>query len=243
MNKVAIIQARMDSSRLPGKVLLPLAGKSALQRMIERVRQAKQVDDIVVAIGEDNPNNIKKLCDGMGVDYNVGSEDDILKRVYRTAGYFNADIIVELTGDCPLIDPKQIDICIENFIRMKAEYSSNIYPRTWPDGFDIQVYDYSMLAKLFIINKPEHHIGWNIPRVNRYCSVVNYPSPAEYYWPDLGLTLDEKEDWVLLDIIYDHFESINKLDFTAEECIDFVRGHPDLWSINKHVRRKIPEEG
>lgn len=176
-NVVAIIQARMASERLPGKVLLPMVGKPALHWCVDRVRKSKSVNKIVVATTT-NPKDIQivNYCrDEIGCLSYRGSEDDVLGRVLKAAELSNADYIVDITADCPFVDPEQIDTIVKNTIKKKCIYGSNIFPRVWPDGFDIQVYPIRALRALdFIITDAvkRHHVGWNIQ--DRLQSVIDY---------------------------------------------------------------------
>lgn len=137
---VAIIQARMTSSRLPGKVLMNIAGKPALQQMLERVKQCKRLDQIVVATtinATDDP--IQELCDQLGINTFRGDEHDVLGRFLTAAEQFGADAVVRLTADCPMIDPQVLDQVVEQFQTTACDYASNTIQRTYPDGLDAEV--------------------------------------------------------------------------------------------------------
>ena len=162
---VAIIQARMASTRFPGKVMKEIYGKPVLQWMVERVKLAEVVDDIVIATTL-NSEEIVLLCIEENYLHFVGYvEEDVLSRVYRTAILYEADIIVDLTGDCPLVDPIHISLLVKEVKDNHYGYASNIRPRSWPDGFDVQVYKRDILEMLHRnIQDPKdrQHTGWNI---------------------------------------------------------------------------------
>lgn len=244
MKITAIIQARMASTRLPGKVLLPLNGKPVLQRLVDRVRKSKLINDVVIATSI-NPKDkeIEMFCRQSNISFYRGDEENVLKRVFLAAVVNRPDIIVEITGDCPLVDPKQIDICINNLIEYKADYSCNIYPRSWPDGFDIQVYTFADLQQLYYEIKPKQHVGWNITQYPNDFKVVNYPAPDEYNIPELRLTLDTKEDLELLQLIFGYFDNEKDYRPTAEEIIELIKLFPKLKEINQGIKAKKPEEG
>jgi spore coat polysaccharide biosynthesis protein SpsF len=148
MNTVAIIQARMTSTRLPGKVLMDICGKSSLQRMLERVRNAKQLDQVVVATtinASDDP--IVELCDKLGCKVFRGDEFDVLGRVLRAAEVENSKVVVRLTADCPMIDPNVIDEIVSAFSIKKYDYLSNTIERTYPDGLDVEVMSINTLRE------------------------------------------------------------------------------------------------
>ncbi|MBU1055048.1 MAG: glycosyltransferase family protein [Proteobacteria bacterium] len=243
---VCTIEARMTSNRLPGKVLLPLAGKPALERLIERIRRSTYVNDIVVATTinrDDQP--IVALCEKIGCFYHRGSEEDVLSRVLGAAKSVDGNIIVEITGDCPLIDHRHIDKTIEVFFSGDYDYAANTVERSFPDGFDVQVFPVNLLEKVAMLTQDpidRVHVSyyiWNHPKCYK---LANWKAQGDMYWPSLGLTLDEKDDYQLIDKIYKELFSENN-DFSAEDIIAFLRKRPDLTVINAHVRRKVPEEG
>ena len=160
---VATIEARMTSTRLPGKVLLEIGGKPALEFMIDRVKQSRLVDDIVVATtvnSSDQP--IIDLCNKMGCKYFRGSEEDVLLRVLEAAKSVDADIIMELTGDCPFIDPDIIDKVIELYSSGDYDYASNVVERSFPDGFDTQVFSVQSLEKVSRLTDKQKNTSFNI---------------------------------------------------------------------------------
>ncbi|MFT7638207.1 MAG: spore coat polysaccharide biosynthesis protein SpsF, partial [Candidatus Omnitrophota bacterium] len=141
VKKVATIQARMNSARLPGKVLMSLANQPALERMCERVRRAKFVDEIVIATTISREDDvIVEWARANNISVFRGSEEDVLERVLGAARKFNADIIIQLTGDCPLIDPLIIDQLVEMYVSTDTDYVSNIMRRSYPRGLDTQVF-------------------------------------------------------------------------------------------------------
>ena len=242
----AIIQARMRSSRLPGKVFLPLAGKPVLWWMATRASLAELVDDVVIATTTDESNDIIWLYGNQNYDkfpatvYRYsGKEDDVMGRVLAAAKYMQTDIIVDLTADCPMMDPSHIDYLIDNL--SNADYISNdIVNRSWPDGLDIQVYKTNALKKCKKLFKPKQHCGWNIPQhpVEFHC--LNWKAPDDMHWPELGLTLDTARDYEFLSKLFERFGH-NPI-FKVEDVIKYLRNNPKLIT-NKNVYRKTPEEG
>jgi len=136
----AIIQARCGSSRLPGKVLMDINGKPCLQRVIERLRASKRLDDVIVACTTNEADNaIVALCDKLNCHYYRGSEDDVLSRVLEAAKTFDVDVIVDITADCPLLYAGHVDALINVFLTGDYDFVSNVGERTFPRGFDIRV--------------------------------------------------------------------------------------------------------
>jgi len=145
---MAIVQARMTSTRLPGKVLADICGKPALRRMLERVLRAKRLDAVAVATtvnATDDP--VEKLCRDLGVSVFRGDEPDVLGRYCGAAGQFGADVIVRLTADCPMIEPTVIDEAVELFQKGAWDYVSNTLIRTYPIGLDVEVFSRAALER------------------------------------------------------------------------------------------------
>lgn len=246
---LATIEARMGSSRLPGKVLLPMAGASALSRMVERASRAKSVSRVCVATTTSEADDvIAKEGEREAFDIFRGSEDDVLDRVLKCAIANNADIIVELTADCPLIDPAFIDSGVEYFLNRKLDYYYNRLQPGLPDGFDIQIFWTSKLAEVAsLTNDPidRVHVSWFFRR-NPDCYKIggeNYPASSIYFWPELALTLDQREDYELIGAIFDHFYSAGNEEFDTGDVLQFLRVRPELVELVKNVRRKFPEDG
>ena len=148
MKFVAIVQARMDSIRFPGKVMKPIRGIPMIEILFKRLNKSKLIDQIVLATSTDKKNKplINKV-EQLGFICIQGSEFDVLDRYVEAAEQCKADVIVRITGDCPLVDPSLVDACINKFKETKVDYHSNIGPPTFPDGLDIEVIKYSALKK------------------------------------------------------------------------------------------------
>ncbi|SHH20783.1 cytidylyltransferase domain-containing protein [Tepidibacter thalassicus] len=238
---VAIIQARMGSTRLPGKVLKTLKGRSVLAHVVDRVRQSKYVNDIVIAttnLQKDNVliEEIKK----MGIKYFRGSEWDVLSRYYYAAKENNADIIVRITSDCPLIDSKVVDDIIKFYLDNNYELVTNagmdLSKRTYPRGLDVEVFSFNVLEKVYNnANRNyqrEHvtpYIYENIDNIYYYLNKKDY---SKYRW-----TLDTIEDFKLISRIYDEFYTGDH-DFYLDEIIEFMNKNPEISKINEHIEQK-----
>jgi spore coat polysaccharide biosynthesis protein SpsF (cytidylyltransferase family) len=144
----AIIQARMGSTRLPGKVLMDLAGKTVLARVVSRLRRAERVDEIVVATTDSLADDaIVPECHQLKVEYFRGSENDVLDRYYQTARVCAAGAVVRITSDCPVIDPQLVDETIRLLQQQGGDYCSNVLPRTYPRGLDTEVFTVAALEQ------------------------------------------------------------------------------------------------
>lgn len=235
----AIVQARMTSSRLPGKVLLPLGGKPVLQNIIERLRRSKYIDDVVIATTTNQADDaIIELCDSLGCSYYRGSEDDVLSRVLEAAKKFETDIIVELTADCPLCDWHIVDKLIEEIDN--KDYVSNVMTRTMPRGLDVQIFWTKILEKV------NEEVDNNVDRT--HVSTWIYKNPKNYGrytthnfglngldYSDLRLTLDTEEDYQLLKLIY---EAMDDNIFSLGDILNLFKVYPELPLINKHIPQK-----
>ncbi|MCD6163597.1 MAG: glycosyltransferase family protein [candidate division Zixibacteria bacterium] len=247
MRVVATIEARMTSSRLPGKVLMPLLKKPALERMIERVKYARYIDEIVVATTVNKTDDpIVELCGRLGVGYYRGSEEDVLNRVLNTARNAKADLICELTGDCPLIDPLIIDQVVTAHCSGSYDHTSNfLNQRTFPVGLDVQVFPTKVLEEVSrLTDDPiDHvHVSYFIycnPKLFRLNGITANP---EVFGPDIRITLDTKEDYKLIQKIYTFLYNESSI-FYAKDIVKFIKDNPELMTINRHVRQKTAEEG
>lgn len=237
---LAIIQARMSSTRLPGKVLLPIVdGKGALELMLERVCRAKTLHKIVVATTTSScDDRIADLCEHLGYEYFRGSEEDVLDRYYQTALAFGPGrIIVRLTGDCPLHDPQVIDKVVESFVNSDADYASNIEPPTYPDGLDVEIFTFEALRKAWrnakLSSEREHVTIYirNHPELFSKKNVSYSKDCSKYRW-----TLDEESDYRLIKKIFTHFYHRNPC-FTMQDILSFIKENPDIESINSGIQR------
>ena len=149
-NIVAIIQARINSSRFNGKVLKKIKGKSILEIIVSRLRNSKNLSNIVVATSKNkNDKKIVDLCNKIKIDSFQGSEFNVLKRYYDAAKKYNAKHIVRITADCPFVDPSILDKMIDEYFKIKVDYLSNINPPSFPDGLDIEIFSFETLEKVF----------------------------------------------------------------------------------------------
>ena len=239
---VATIEARMTSSRLPGKVLLKAAGVSMLEHLIRRLRVVKSIDQIVLATTynrEDLP--LIELAKDLNISYFCGSEDDVMKRVIDAATYFNADIVVEITGDCPIIDPEIVEQTIRMFNVHNVDYVSNALIRSFPDGMDTQVFKLNTLKRSAAMTEDlldREHVTLHIRNNPKLFTQLHLVAPPEVHWPELGLTLDEISDFKLLKKIIEYFVKKKNPLFSCVDVIRLLRKNPEYIKINEGVIRK-----
>ncbi len=238
---VATIEARMTSSRLPGKVLMKAVGKPMLELMVERLKRVPSLDGIVIATtvnATDDP--IVELAERLDIGCFRGSEDDVLIRVLDAARANNIDIIVETTGDCPLIDPEHVDLCIREYLQGGADYVSNVIERSYPIGMDTQVFATDILADVAARTddaSDHEHVSLYIYRHPEIYRLKNVTAPPGLSRPELALTLDTADDFDLIQRIFEGLYDNNPA-FGLGDILEFVDRNPELLKINEHIRRK-----
>jgi spore coat polysaccharide biosynthesis protein SpsF len=238
LNITAIVQARMGSTRLPGKVLTDLGGKTVLNRVVTRLRRATRIDDVVVATTcLPNDDSIARECQQLGAPHFRGSECDVLDRYYQVAKNFGADIIVRITADCPLIDPDLVDETLRAFQFHGADYASNVIPRTYPRGLDTEVFTTEALAWAWLEAREPHqreHVTpylYEHPETFTIASATGRADYSHYRW-----TLDTPEDLELIRAIYSRFD--NRDDFSWQDILALMERKPELVALNSHVIQK-----
>lgn len=248
MNVVATIQARVGSTRLPGKVLKKINDKPMLLYQIERVRRSRLLDDIVVATST-NPldNAIVELCRNNGVRCFRGSENDVLSRIASAIQEFNIDIHVELFGDCPLPDAHLIDEVIGYYLKFRNtyDYVSNSIKTTYPPGQEVAVYRGSALLEAdAVVSKSDplrEHCSLNITRLNDRFRICNLEAPPYYHYPDIYLEVDTPEDLEFISLVIDNFARAGYGYFSLAQILDFINRNKELTDINNKVDRRWKE--
>ncbi len=238
---VAIIQARMGSSRLPGKTMMELCGKPMLWHLINRLDHAKLISDIVIATTTDKRDDIiEKFCEENGILLFRGSEEDVLDRYYQAAKRYNADTIVRITSDCPLIDPRVVDKVIKEYLKNRKFVSglNNVSNRTYPRGLDTEVFSFSALETAW-----KHAVD---PYQREHPTVYIYEHPELFKVKcvensrDLSMlrwTVDEKKDFMLVTEIYKRLYKAGGI-FLMSDIVALMEKEPFLMDINKDVKQK-----
>jgi spore coat polysaccharide biosynthesis protein SpsF len=246
MRVIAIIQARMNSSRLPGKVLKDIAGRPMLGWVIQRARRAHLVNEVMVATTDDSSDDpIETYCQENGVALYRGSQFDVLDRYYQAACQAHADVVVRITADCPLIDPGVVDQTIEVFWREEADFAANRLPppwhRTYPIGLDTEVVSFAALERAWKeAMEPferEHVMPYLYDQEERFkVAVINHD-------PDYGAmrwTVDTAEDLDLLRRIFVAFPDGLEIEWT--QVVDLFAREPELAEINASVHHKTVKD-
>lgn len=242
MTTVAIVQARMGSTRLPGKVLADLGGRPMLARVLERLGRSRTLDLVVVATTtEPADDTVARLCEELRVPVYRGSEDDVLERYAEAARRFGADVVVRITADCPLLDPEVVDRVVEHFHTEGADYASNTLERTFPQGLDVEVFRAEALA----LAAREAREPWERAHVTPFlyrhpdrfalASLTQDRVAARHRW-----TVDTAEDLELARKLY---ARLGDSDGGWLEALNLVERDPSLAAINAGVEQKRLEEG
>jgi len=238
----AIIQARMGSTRLPGKVLAEVGGHPMLWYVIERTRAAKTLDDVIVATTTEPADDIiVAFCRQHGVSCFRGSETDVLDRYYHAACQHDVRIVVRITSDCPLIDPGIVDKTVRAFLAEQADYASNSLVRTYPRGLDTEVMTAGALETAWREAQQPYqrsHVTpyiYENPEWFRILSVTGEEDYSAYRW-----TVDTPEDLELVRAIYARFES---KEFLFSDVLRLMEREPELAEINRSIAQKALHEG
>ncbi|MBN1041179.1 cytidylyltransferase domain-containing protein [Clostridium botulinum] len=241
MKVVCIIQARMGSSRLPGKVLKKICGKTVLEHDINRVNLAANVDEIVIATTTNcEDDSIVEEARRLRVKCFRGSEKDVLSRYYFAAKKSNADIVIRITSDCPCLDYKILTHMITTYLDKSSDfdYMNNTIERTYPRGYDIEIFSFSSLEKAFINAKKEYereHVTPYLYDLNNKFKILSYKNSKDY--SKYRITLDTKEDLEVIKAIYEELYTLNEY-FLLEDVIRFLEKNPQIVKINESIEQK-----
>ncbi len=241
MSTLAVIQARMGSTRLPGKVLADIAGAPMLSRVVSRTARAASVDRVVVATTiESADDQLVTMCLDKGWDVFRGSQHDLLDRYYQAALHYRADVVVRITSDCPFIDPELIDQVVGNLNTSspRGDYAANtIAPRTFPRGLDTEVMTFAALERAWKQDSD--------PMLREHVTPYIYRHPEQFtlirvdHAIDLSAhrwTVDTAEDLALVRRIYDSFTDDY---FSWHDVLRLVEEHPDWEDVNRDTHQKV----
>jgi len=237
----AIIQARMTSPRLPGKVLMPILGKPALLHQLERLAHCRNLDRIVIATTinrEDDP--IAAFAARQGYPHTRGSELDVLDRYWRAASEYGRDVVVRITSDCPLIDPAVTDATIAHFLESDPplDYVSNTLEKTWPRGMDTEVFTFAGLDRAHreAHAQPEReHVTPYFYRHPELFRLSCYKNDRD--WSGYRLTLDTEDDFRLINAVFTALYGEGRV-FDVAEMVALIESRPELKALNAHVKQK-----
>lgn len=238
ISTLVILQARMSSMRLPGKVLLPINGKPMIYRQIERIRQARSVDELIVATSIDvSDDSLATFLTEMGVKVFRGSLQDVFSRYLEIAIEVKPTTVIRLTGDCPLVMPALLDEMVEKFTKSNVDYLSNTLEPSFPDGLDIEIFNVRVLARLSeyaLSNFEREHVTvgiYNRRGVFSCQNFLNYVDLSKMRW-----TVDHPEDLTFVRQIFSAFKG-SEASFTFKEVLDFLDKNPNIYTEISPDRR------
>ncbi len=233
---VAVVQARMGSTRLPGKVMKPIGGTPMIELLLARLAGTRGLDQIVVATAQDPRNDpLAAHVEGLGHACIRGPEDDVLARYLIAARISDADVLVRITGDCPLVDPGLVEACLARFDAEKVDYLSNTAPPTFPDGLDIEVFTRAALeraGRAATAPADREHVTPFLRRDAQFsrATLSHSEDLSHMRW-----TVDEPADFTLIEGIFDHFYP--RRDFTWQEVAALAESNPAMFGENAHIKR------
>jgi glutamate-1-semialdehyde 2,1-aminomutase len=236
MTTVAIVQARMGSTRFPGKVMHDICGIPLIELLFKRLALSRNIDQLVLATSNSSENtSMVEHMKHLGFSVYQGSETDVLDRYYQAAMKIQADTVVRITGDCPLIDPKLVDTLIDHYHASQLDYVSNISPPTYPDGLDTEVFSFNALEQAWKSAELPHereHVTPYIRKSGKFYlnNVANFEDVSFERW-----TVDEPEDLEVVRNVFDYFYPI--WDFSWKEVLQLRKEQPDLFLTNQHLIR------
>ncbi|MBR0101276.1 MAG: glycosyltransferase family protein [Treponema sp.] len=234
----AIIQARLGSTRLPGKVLKNLNGKPLIEQIINRLKYCKNIDAIVLATTTSNVDDkLANWCEENNISYFRGDENNVLKRYYDAATKYKSNVIVRVTADDPFKDPNIIDSVIEVLLNNKLDFAYNNNPPSFPEGLDTEVFTYKAIKKATEANttdfEKEHVTQYFYNNLQIFkCSNFSYKENISH----IRLTVDTEQDFHLAEMIYSKLSPKGEM-FYLDDILSLFKAEPDLLEINKGVKR------
>ncbi len=235
MKVVALVQARMGSTRLPQKVVSLIHGKPMIEFLLNRLSKSLELDDIVVATSTENQNNkLQDIVESLGYKCTRGSENDVLDRFYESAKSVNADVIVRITADCPLVDSGLVDRCILGYKKSNVDYFSNIDPVTFPDGLDIEVMSFASIERANNEAKSDFEREHVTPYIRNTSSFIKDSITHTQDLSNERWTVDEPEDLTVIKNIYEHFYP--NIFFDWKEILELKKSLPELFYANQKIK-------
>jgi spore coat polysaccharide biosynthesis protein SpsF (cytidylyltransferase family) len=237
-NITAIIQARLGSTRLPGKTLMTIEGDSLLGHLVRRVKASKYVENIIIATTtKEKDNAIVNFAKNNNLRFYRGSEEDVLDRFYKAAIEYNVETIVRVTPDCPLLDSKVMDLVISKYLEGDYDFVCNTMPPTYPDGLDTEVFSFKALEKAWREAKKSserEHVTPYIYNHPEFFKIYNCVNDIDY--SGMRWVVDEEVDCRFVTEVYKHLYRYGEM-FYMDDILDLLSKHPELNDINRNIKR------
>jgi len=242
MKIVAIVQARMGSTRLPNKVMKHIGGIPMIELLLTRLARAREVNQIIVATSVEKVNQpLVEHIHKLGYTCEQGSENDVLDRYVQAAKKHKTDVVVRITGDCPLLDPELVDEAVRRFKAASVDYFSNTNPPTYPDGLDIEIITFKALEQA----SQETSAPFDREHVTPYLRKSGkFKTAALQHSQDLSAlrwTVDEPADFAVIENVFLHYRP--RIDFTWNEVLALQSQQPELFNMNQHIIRNAGMKG
>ena len=235
MKVVALVQARTGSVRLPQKVLKPILNKPMIELLLSRLSRSTELDEIVVATSkEKRDDKLESTVESLGFKCTRGSEKDVLDRFYKSAKFLEADVIVRITGDCPLVDSYLVDECIREYKKQKVDYFSNIDPVTYPDGLDIEVMSFQSLERANLEAETDFDREHVTPYIRNSDSFSKSSIQHEEDLSGQRWSVDEPEDLIVVSKIFEYFSP--DIFFGWKKVIELLEIRPEIFEENKIIK-------
>ncbi len=239
----ATIQARMNSKRLPGKMMKKIHDKKIIEILVNRLKSCKEIDKIIVSTSKNKKDDhLANFCKKkLKIDVFRGSEKDVLSRISNTVKKFGIKIHIECFGDGPFIDPNLIDNFIKKFKKLNYDCLTNSLKTSYPPGQEFWIYrGYSIIKLNKLVKKTDklrEHVGYNFSRFKEF-KIKSMIAPKKFYYPNFHIELDTMNDFLFLKKIYMHFINSNNSNFRLLEIINFLKENKKLLKINMKEKRK-----
>ena len=235
MKVVALVQARTGSVRLPQKVLKPILNKPMIELLLSRLSRSTELDEIVVATSkEKRDDKLESTVESLGFKCTRGSEKDVLDRFYKSAKFLEADVIVRITGDCPLVDSYLVDECIREYKKQEVDYFSNIDPVTFPDGLDIEVMSFQSLERANLEAETDFDREHVTPYIRNSDSFSKSSIQHEEDLSGQRWSVDEPEDLIVVSKIFEYFSP--DIFFGWKKVIELLEIRPEIFKENKIIK-------
>jgi len=235
MKIVALVQARMGSTRFPGKVLKPVAGMTMIEVLLSRLSKSNELDEIILVTSKNRENDqLQSVVESIGFKCYRGSENNVLNRFYMAAKDADADVVVRITGDCPLVDPSIVDECINRYKKSKVDYFSNVDPATYPDGLDVEVMSFSSVEHANSKAKSKFDMEHVTPYIRNSNKFLKASIELDKDLSSLRLSVDEYEDLVVIKNVFEYFKP--ELFFNWRQVLKLNNSNPELFYANKKIK-------
>ncbi len=241
----AIVQARMGSSRFPGKVMEKINGTPIIELLLNRLSKSKKIDQIVIAIPLDEKNkSLENHLQEKNYKIYKGSENNVLERYFFAAKEYNANVIIRITGDCPLIDPGLIDDCLEEYESLDIDYLCNNYPPSFPDGLDVEIFSFQSLQKAYNLAVSKFDLEHVTPFIRNSPDFSKFTFKSKTNLSHVRLTLDEKEDFQVIKYVFEYFNTNTNTNtnFNYNDVIALMKKKPLIFQLNNKYARNEGSE-